>query len=347
MRAELLFQNRAFRLAFSPLLAPAALLYGLGVALDRSRKSARQRCLPAPVISIGNVTVGGTGKTPVLLHLLSELKALGLRAAVLTRGYNGAGMGRREGCVTGVAEAAEFSDEVRLVAEKFPDVVIGVGADRSEMATAVLKRGVVDLFILDDGFQHWSLARNLDVVCVDASRPLERFLLPLGLLREPLGSLRRAGLVLLTRCELASDASLQKLEADIRKRSPDAVILRSRFELTLDAPAAGAAIAMSAIGNPASFEAALTKMGFDVHPARFPDHHTYGEPDLEKVAASARSLGATVIVTEKDWVKLKKTRWGQEKDRPSLRVAAQKLVFVGEGARAWTGRIEQTDRMGS
>lgn len=343
MRADLFLHSRALRLALSPLLAPASLVYAAALACDRARKSASRTRLPVPTISVGNLTVGGTGKTPVLLRLLGDLLEAGRRPAVLTRGYAGAGKRAGAGILVPGGDPSAFSDEVRLLALKFPSVPVAVGADRASRARFLLEGDAPDVFALDDGFQHWALERDLDAVCLDATRPGERFLLPLGRLREPLGALARAGVVLLTRCELAKEEDVAALERAARRHARGPV-LRTAFDLRLvdvssGAPATGTlggeAVALSAIGNPEAFESAVAKLGYEVRPLRFPDHHMYAESDLEAIERLALRLHAPVITTEKDWVKLRSTRWAHRGNRPPLRVAEQKLRFFGDGEAAW------------
>jgi tetraacyldisaccharide 4'-kinase len=220
-----------------------------------------------------------------------------------------------------------------------PGAALGAAADRAAAGRTILEHDLADVFVLDDGFQHWSLARTLDVVCVDVSRPWERFLLPLGLLREPASALGRAGVVLLTRCDLAAPSDVADAEARVRALAPDAAVLRTSFEMTVDGPPRGDALAVSGIGHPAAFEAGLVKIGYRVTPFRFPDHHAYTDADLDAIERRAKALGAIVITTGKDWVKLAATRWSSADRRPPLRVAGQTLRFLGDGETVWRDRI--------
>jgi tetraacyldisaccharide 4'-kinase len=138
------------------LLAPLSLPYRLGLLADRFIKSRSAVRLPRFTISVGNLTWGGTGKTPLVIKLLSDLKNWGHKPAVLTRGYGGEGV---------------LSDEPALIADYHPDVPVAVGAQRATNAQRLLKAGGVYAFVLDDGFQHWRLKRDLDIVCIDATDP--------------------------------------------------------------------------------------------------------------------------------------------------------------------------------
>ena len=342
MRFESLHDRPGLRLALSPVLLPASLVYALGLLLDRALKSARRRTLTVPVISVGNLTMGGTGKTPVLLRLAADLQSMGHRPFILTRGYAGLGAPVRAGVVRSAGEANNFSDEVRLMADVLPGVAIGAGADRAASADVILANGKEDVAVLDDGFQHWRIARDLDVVCVDATDPWGGgFLLPMGRLREPRCSLRRAGLVVVTRCERVSPAAVDAIVARVRRSAPAAMVLRARFELAFlssDGVAAAAparALAVSGIGNARAFEESLKERGIDGVSARFADHHAYTSEDWDDIRARARAAGIPVVTTTKDWVKLRAFRTSAQD--PAIVIARQTLSFDDTGA--WERRV--------
>ncbi len=263
--------------------------------LDRWRHSRRATTLPKPVISIGNLTMGGTGKTPLLIHLANSLNKQGVNPAVLCRGYG--------------------QDEVALMNEKCPGVPLGVGADRVASAKELLATRPVGVFLLDDGFQHWSLRRDLDIVCIDATRR-DELLLPAGNLREPWSALRRADAVVLTRTHLMPEETNKNLKERIRTFAPTTAVLATDFNKTLVDAGSGRAVpweslqgktvlALSAIGNPKAFEMDLEKAGAKVVRCRFRDHHTYGENDVVTIKAMAKINSASIVCTEKDWVKLR------------------------------------------
>jgi tetraacyldisaccharide 4'-kinase len=343
VRFDAVLDRPGLRLALSPLLLPASALYALGVALDRALSSARRRKLPVPTISVGNLTVGGTGKTPVLLRLVADLQKMGRRPFVLTRGYAGVGApASHAGVVRSPVEAAAFSDEVRLMADLLPQVPIGVGADRVASSDRVLAGGHEDVAVLDDGFQHWRLARDLDIVCIDATDPWGGgFVLPMGRLRETRSNLARAGLVLVTRCERVSPAVVQRIVERVRRASPDAMVLCARFSLSFSstdgAPAASPAraLAVSGIGNPGAFEHSLKSRGVDAVPFRFSDHHAYVSEDWDDIRARARAAGVAVVTTSKDWVKLR--RFATAAEPMAILVAVQSLSFDDD--LAWDRRV--------
>ena len=216
----------------------------MGLSIDRFWRSGSKRKLPKPVISVGNLTLGGTGKTPLLIRLIHDLESMGLRPAILTRGYGGSCGGDSMG---------PESDEVSLMREKCPGVPIGVGANRFQSAERIMRESPIDIFILDDGFQHWPLARQLDIVCVDASDPWGGgSMVPAGRLREPLSALSRANIVVLTRSELVSSESLATISSIVQEKMPSGVLFISRF-VSKDLPETlrnKKVLAISALGNP-------------------------------------------------------------------------------------------------
>jgi tetraacyldisaccharide 4'-kinase len=293
------------------LLWPLTLPYGAIVHLRaRAYRTGllRQRRLDGVVISVGNLTTGGTGKTPMVLwiaqHLLSEAKSTG----ILTRGYGGEGDG-----------ANSTSDEVRLLQARLGErVAFGVGADRFARGSELAASGVKWL-ILDDGFQHQKLARDVDVVLIDALNPFGGgHLLPAGRLREPTSALSRADVVVITRSDHAP-----AVEAAIRRDS-DAPIFCARPHLEsirlfrgeypgTEAPECHSRklFAFSGIGNPAGFRADLREWGFQVAGFKvFPDHHRYTAQDIRAIEAQAREAGAdAAICTEKDIFNILEAQW--------------------------------------
>jgi 3-deoxy-D-manno-octulosonic-acid transferase/tetraacyldisaccharide-1-P 4'-kinase len=247
------------------LLGPLTPVWRAAVALDRWRTAAQR--LSRPVVSVGNLSVGGTGKTPFTLWLARGLRGRGWRPAILTRGY-------RSG------EEAELYRRAGFAA--------GQGRDRYAAA-----RGLdADVFLLDDGFQHWALARDLDIVLVDALDPFAGGLLPLGRLREGVGALDRARIVVATR---------GRGRAPWLERLTTAPVFTAQVEAaTFDAPG-GRLGAFCGLGNPASFRRTLAEMGVELeYFERFPDHHVYVDAELAALAARADAL----LTTEKDWLNL-------------------------------------------
>lgn len=295
------------------LLWPLSLTYA---AIARLRARAyqqgilRRRHLDGVVISVGNLTVGGTGKTPMVLWIAERLLAEGKSVGILTRGYRGKNVGASadKSQATNNQAAISTSDEVQLLQSRLENrVLFGVGADRYKNGVALVARGV-NWFILDDGFQHLQLARNVDIVLIDASRPFGGgHVLPAGRLREPRTALKRANVIVLTRTNRAP-----AVESVIRRHS-DAPIFYARTELSsvyslsrseqaITQGRTKPLFAFCGIGNPAAFIADLRDWGFQVAGHKsFPDHHRYSSADVAAIENEARKAGAAgLICTEKD-----------------------------------------------
>src|SRR5438067_2056343 len=296
-------------------LVPVSHLYGLAM-LTRERLYAtgllEQRALPVKVISIGNLTVGGTGKTPLVIALANALREQGRRAGVISRGY-----GRRVGeNVFEVSDGqsvrgnpAKTGDEPFLIAERCPEVPLAVGVNRYAAGRYLLDRFDLDTLILDDGFQHLALKRNIDVLLLDATAPFGNgYVLPRGRLREGLSALGRATLLVVTRSGQAGD--LQGVLKAIRRLAPDTALCVTDFIATgLERIGVGESerphslkgervVAMSAIGNPDAFQRSLESLGaVVVQHCVFPDHHSYCWPDVRRVVKMAGTLHADRIIT--------------------------------------------------
>ncbi len=297
-----------------PLLA-LAWLYGGAIRIRNryyDRPSASRRA-GVPVISVGNLTVGGTGKTPLVWWLAGRLLDEGHKPAIVSRGYGGrAGRGpllvsRGAGPLCGPAECG---DEPYLLASILDGVSVIVGSNRTAGARAAAASGH-DVVILDDGFQHRRLARDLDIVLVDAGEPLgEERLLPAGRLREPLLGLARADVLLISGCRRGE--TLDSVERLVRSHNLRAPILRTGYRRTGFFDAAGRraerpgrALAFCAIGNPARFRRDLEDEGIEIADFEsWRDHHRYGRAELARLRARAFELNAVLITTEKDRVRL-------------------------------------------
>jgi tetraacyldisaccharide 4'-kinase len=309
------------------LLAPLSVLYGAAVrarvALYRSGALASRRA-GAPVVSVGNLTAGGTGKTPLVGWVARALSGEGRRVCVLTRGYRRADEGRRVIVSDGVrllAEAREGGDEPRLLAEQLLGHA-AVVSDADRVSAARWAREVLgsDAFVLDDGFQHLRLARDLDLLTLDATDPWGGGrLLPAGRLREPREGLKRAGCVVITRADLAPDLEALRAEAE-RLGGGRVPVLTSTFKTRAVRPLVVAdggepegdavprpAAAFCAVGNPQAFFAHLRRDGHELSHARaFPDHHAYSQSDIDSLAREAGARGARrLLTTAKDAVKLR------------------------------------------
>lgn len=302
-------------------------LYGIGLAvyLFAERLGLRRRGrLPVPVVSIGNLSVGGTGKTPMTQWLVSQLQAEGRRVAVLSRGHGGSSQSVRvvsDDAGQVLLSASDAGDEPLLLAVTLPGTPVLVGKDRRESGREALRQFDLDVLVLDDGFQFWQLARDLDIVLLDARRPFanERAL-PRGLLREPKQNLRRAGGVVATRAGDLDAAARAALIGEVARLAPRAKVFFADHRAVGFVPAHDLSAplvsleqfrgrpvsAACAIARPDSFRGTLEQdagaqvLGFTV----WDDHHPLTRADAEAVLAEAARAGAkAVIITEKDAVK--------------------------------------------
>lgn len=298
-----------------PLHRAAAALYGAGVrAHGACWDSGLRRPWTAsvPVVSIGNLAVGGTGKTPAVIRLAGELRARGWRPAVLTRGHGRRVRGR---VVLAPGEAIPgpdvAGDEPLEIFKALHDVPVVIAADRRGSAILAVERFGVDLLILDDGFQHRPLARTVDIVLVDAMRPFGNGrLLPAGPLREPPRALRRADMIVLTRADAVD--GVEGSRAEVRGVAPQAWIgtaihhvvgLQSLGDGGAGlSPPDGPLFAVSGIARHEAFLASLRAAGYRVsrHVA-FPDHHRFNVRDRDRVLSDA--AGRTIVTTAKDAVR--------------------------------------------
>jgi tetraacyldisaccharide 4'-kinase len=294
--------------------------------------------LPIPVLSIGNITVGGTGKTPLVIDLVRRLEAMGRNPAVVSRGYK--------------AAADEPNDEERLIRRSCPGIVYLADPDRSAAAQRACDDCGADVIVLDDGFQHRRLSRTLDIVLIDATNPFGYgHLLPRGLLREPLSSLRRAQVVVLTRCDQVSGAELSRIADRLEGLAPQATHLRCNHRVTavetLDGkPCEGGldgrrAVLFAAIGNPRSFATAARTLGVEVVGERWwPDHHAYRPRDIHSMLRSGRFPPHDLLLTtEKDAVKLAELHGLDHVGILVLRIA---IDFVDDGGTIFQTVLEKT-----
>jgi len=259
-----------------------------------------------PVISVGNVTTGGTGKTPIVALIVQLLQHRGFQPAIISRGY---------GSVDG-----EPNDEKRVLERLCPDVPHEQNRSRYIAARRVTESKPIDVIVMDDGFQHRQFHRDLDVVLIDATCPFgyDR-LLPRGFLREPPASLKRADAILITRSDMVSEKRLDEIIARVRRVAscPDERICQIDFRATGLINRAGQrsplrdysttpVMLVSGIGNPDAFEDTCRRCGLKIVGTHwFPDHHHYLPQDLESIEGLRKKLGAAQVVTTlKDLVKL-------------------------------------------
>lgn len=299
------------------LLRVCAVIYSLIMRLRAAAYAAgvlRSHKLPRPVISVGNITVGGTGKTPMTAWLARHLISRGKRVAVLSRGYGG----NLEGTVAIVADGnrrllgpEEAGDEPCLLADLVPGLMVVIGSDRYRAGCLAMERLNPDLFILDDGFQHLRLRRDLNILLLDSREPFANGrILPAGFLREPVSAVRRADLAVFTRCrdDVPAAATLPATIPICRARhrlngftTLSDSTLRSFGEL-----AGKRGVAFAGIADPTGFFDELEREGAVLAATlAFPDHTGYGDEECAALAKLLRSTRADyLITTAKDAVKL-------------------------------------------
>ncbi|MFZ2949905.1 MAG: tetraacyldisaccharide 4'-kinase, partial [Desulfuromonadaceae bacterium] len=270
--------------------------------------------LPRPVVSIGNVTVGGTGKTPVSAYIARILLARGYRVAVLSRGYGGSLEGQT--CVvsdgaTIMLSAGECGDEPYLLASTVPGLMIVIGTDRYAAGQMAMQQLAPDIFLLDDGFQHLRLHRDLNILLLDFSLPFGNgWTLPAGILREPSAAVKRADLVIFTR---APESAINNRDMGGTPRClsshtiVDLLPLGSHSPVPFSHCSGHTVLAFAGIADPDSFFTGLRGQGLNlVQTLSFPDHVIYDPERCNEIADAMRTSGADFIVTtEKDGVKLK------------------------------------------
>jgi len=304
------------------LLVFLSLVYGVLVRLRTAAYSAglfRTKRLPCRVISVGNITLGGTGKTPTVINIAGLMQQHGRQPLVLSRGY-----GRKDESATTVVsdgvslflDPAAAGDEPALIANRLARVPVVVGSDRYRAGTFAVGRFHPGCIILDDGFQHIRLARDLNIALIDASDPFGRgMLFPAGILREPLSALERADVVVITKTQEGDVASLK----ETIRRHTTARIFTARYaprdlidaassEIRPLVALSGAAVfAFAGIARPESLASLLGSLGAVVKgTAWYQDHHPYTKSDLARVFQSAVDSRATMVVTsEKDSIRLK------------------------------------------
>lgn len=295
--------------------------YGLGTwtrnwLFDRGWKAIHRTTVP--VISVGNLTLGGTGKTPCVEYVARFYRDLGFQVTILSRGY-GSQSGR--------------NDEAMVLEENLPDVPHLQDPDRVAAAQRAVEELESELLVLDDGFQHRRLHRDLDIVLIDTTRPPTRdHWFPRGTLREPSSGLRRAGAVVLTRCDQVSGDEVEAIREWLAQRLPGKPVATTEHRPTdlIGGPEAEPVewlrdrevAAFCGIGNPSAFRCTLERLGAVVQSFRcFPDHHVYTRADVDELSGWAPGL--PLVTTQKDWVKL----WVAELGGRPLRAVRIGLSF--------------------
>ena len=315
----------------SPLIIPAmflwivSLFYRIGLALTKATRGKVVK-VNIPVISIGNLSVGGTGKTPIIATLAEFLLEEGLKVGIVSSAYG------RKNQISFVKEArrvAEMSvddtgDEVKMLAELLPQTIISVDKSKSEAALNAQNSDYkLDLLLVDDGFQHFRLDREVDIVTYDgatSARDLKLF--PYGVLREPLSSLKRADVIIITRANFARD--IGTLRKRLNKIAPEAKIYTANFKpkeiiglkrkLPVKYLEDKAVFAFAGIGNFRAFERQLRTLTSNLDLAlEFSDHQRYTDREIDRIKESADRCGSDLLLTTaKDWVKIRDFDFGRE-----------------------------------
>ncbi len=268
------------------------------------RGSREIHTVEVPVVSVGNLTVGGTGKTPMVKWIARYLRKRDLRVSIVSRGYG--------------AENAGANDEALELELALPDVPHVQNPDRVAAAKLAIDELATQLVLLDDGFQHRRLGRDLDIVLIDATQPFGYdHLLPRGTLRESLAGLKRADLVCLTRADAVTDLTREEIRRRVLRYNPELLWCEASHVATTLVNSSGSerplaelvgqrVVAFSGIGNPAAFARTVASTGAEVAATKkFADHHSYGRNDIDELASLAMSCEADWLVcTQKDLVKI-------------------------------------------
>lgn len=257
----------------------------------------------AAVVSVGNITTGGTGKTPLVAWLCNYFCEKNISTAVLTRGYK--------------LRSSDLADEPVMLAKACPKAQIIINPDRVEGAKRALTKYDAKFLIMDDGFQHRKLARDVDIVAIDATNPFGgNRLLPAGFLREPLGSLKRADAVVITRINQTQPEKIEEIKKRVSRINPKIVFaaaihkpicarLIKDKQIALDELAGKRLYAFCGIGNPGAFFQTLSELALNIVGKRvYNDHHRYNESDIVEICQDCRYKQAEMIITtQKDWIK--------------------------------------------
>lgn len=301
------------------MLLPLAWMWRAGSAIHLARAVRSRRTLNTPVVSIGALTMGGAGKSPMVAHLAQRLREMGRNPAILTRGYKRVS---REPVVIVPRGGKSNEASIELTGDEAQmfigagDAHVGIGADRYEVGRRMEAELAPDIFLLDDGFQHVQLHRDHDVVLIDANDPEAGGVFPVGRLREPLAALRRATEIVITRAEVGQD--VEAIESRVRQYNSQAPIFRSRVVPREWVDAASGAVstvgelkfprvaAFCGLGEPRSFWRTLEEMGIGMAMQReFRDHHCYTAAELKRLGEQASAMGVDALVTtEKDAMNL-------------------------------------------
>ena len=288
------------------------------------------------VISIGNITLGGTGKTPLVVWLCNYLHQQNLSCAVLTRGYKT----HTKRNTKSNEPPNTITDETAVLSENCPQAEIIVDPDRVAGAAKAIEKFGARVLIMDDGFQHRRLARDLDIVTIDATQPFGyEKIFPAGLLREPLTSLRRADAVVITRCDQIRESELREIENKLRAVNPGILIAQSihaavniesadNTETAVERLKGSKIYAFCGIGNPNAFFNTIEASGAEITGSKvYNDHYQYSQACLADIYTQAKLAGAELILTtQKDWTKIKHLK--PDKKDIQLAYLAVEIKFI-------------------
>ena len=330
---------------FVPFLSMVSKVYGGAVKLRRifyKKAVLNSKRLPCPIISIGNITVGGTGKTPMTIYVAQVVKQLGYKVAIISRGYKG--KAEKVGGIVSDGKVLMMTpenagDEPYMMANRLKDVPVIVGKNRFKAGRQAIRKFDPDIIVLDDGFQHLKLQRDLDLVLLDYRKPFGNgHLLPRGVMREPVSSLLCANAIILTRSDTVNDnemsSSLKKLRSYERKKPvyrtfhhPFVYKInngeKKKFETNIqetsrqssDCIKGRTAFAFSGLADNHSFQQTVKSLKCNLSGFKeFPDHHPYSERDLDEILLAAKkSMSECIITTEKDYVRIAhKINWSDD-----------------------------------
>lgn len=326
------------------LLYELSFMYGLALAIAKAgaKPYRPRRC---KVISVGNITLGGTGKTPLVAAIARRSRQEGKKVVILTRGY-------MADVRTGIADEPEFYRKT------LGGVPVITGRERTASAKEAEAKYSPDLLLLDDGFQHWNLSRDLDIVTVDVNNPFGNgSLLPRGILREPVSSLKRAGVVVITKVlpDMSSLGKAEALKGRIRQENPDAEVFNATYcarrlhdvsggyETGLDAINGKQVALLCAIGDPRSFEDTVVSAGaIAAATYYFIDHHMFTAAEIGRIMNECKSKGIdTIVTTEKDLPRIKNSGVATASPEASgVRILALSVELVIDKEEQFFGRLD-------
>ncbi|MFQ5456317.1 MAG: tetraacyldisaccharide 4'-kinase [Nitrospirota bacterium] len=309
--------------------------------------------LRSKVLSVGNLTLGGTGKTPIVIYLAEQLHNKGKRVGIISRGYKG--KEKRVVLISDgkgvLSDPSSAGEEPYLIAARVKDIAVATGSDRFMAGNLIIKEADSDIIIMDDGFQHISLNRDIDILLIDATNPFGNgYLIPRGILREPLSCIKRASAIMITRMDsINNERVLKSIIRDIKRYNKSAPIFKIWFrpaklinlvtnkERGIELLKGKSIIAVSGIGNPEAFISGLVKSGVSqVFDMTYPDHYIYKRVDINDIKEVAgRQSVDLIITTEKDAVKIKELLSPDIDNFFALRIDIDRI----EDNKAWEGYL--------